>query len=64
MTSFDMDSWAGIVAPVHTPLAIVTQLNREQRKIIDDLDIKSKLGNVGFEQTGLSREQILSAHVI
>jgi hypothetical protein len=25
VTGFDMDSWAGIVAPVHTPLAIVTQ---------------------------------------
>jgi len=28
---------------------IVTQLNRELRKIIDDPDVKSKLGNVGFE---------------
>jgi tripartite-type tricarboxylate transporter receptor subunit TctC len=48
-TDFDMDSWAGIVAPAHTPPAIVTQLNRELRKIIDDPDVKSKLGNVGFE---------------
>ena len=49
VTDFDMDSWAGIVAPAHTPPAIVTQLNRELRKIIDDPDVKSKLGNVGFE---------------
>ncbi len=49
VSGFDMDSWAGIVAPAHTPPAIVTQLNRELRKIIDDSDIKSKLGNVGFE---------------
>ena len=27
----------------------MTQLNRELRKIIDDPDVKSKLGNVGFE---------------
>jgi tripartite-type tricarboxylate transporter receptor subunit TctC len=46
---FDMDSWAGIVAPAQTPPAIVAQLNRELRKIIDDPDIKGKLGNVGFE---------------
>src|SRR5262249_19859458 len=46
---FDMDSWAGIVAPANTPPAIVTRLNRELRKIIDDPDIKTKLGNVGFE---------------
>ena len=49
VTGFDMDSWAGIVAPAHTPPVIVTQLNRELRKIIDDPDVKSKLGNVGFE---------------
>jgi tripartite-type tricarboxylate transporter receptor subunit TctC len=49
VSGFDMDSWAGIVAPAHTPPAIVTQLNRELRKIIDDADVKSKLGNVGFE---------------
>ena len=49
VSGFDMDSWAGIVAPAHTPPAIVTQLNRELRKIIDDPDVKSKLGNVGFE---------------
>jgi tripartite-type tricarboxylate transporter receptor subunit TctC len=49
VTGFDMDSWAGIVAPARTPAAIVTQLNTELRKVIDDPDIKSKLGNVGFE---------------
>ena len=49
VTGFDMDSWGGIVAPAHTPPAIVSELNRELRKIIDDPNIKSKLGNVGFE---------------
>src|SRR5262249_46336011 len=49
VSGFDMDSWAGIVTAAHTPPAIVTQLNRELRKIIDDPDVKSKLGNVGFE---------------
>jgi tripartite-type tricarboxylate transporter receptor subunit TctC len=49
VTDFDMDSWAGIVAPAHTPAPIVTQLNGELRKIIDSPGIKSMLGNVGFE---------------
>jgi tripartite-type tricarboxylate transporter receptor subunit TctC len=49
VTGFDMDSWAGIVAPAHTPPPIVTKLNKELRKIIDDPDVKAKLGNVGFE---------------
>src|SRR5215471_3019071 len=46
---FDMDSWAGIVAPARTPPEIVTRLNSELRKIIDDPAIKTKLKNVGFE---------------
>jgi tripartite-type tricarboxylate transporter receptor subunit TctC len=49
VTGFDMDSWAGIVAPAHTPPPIVTKLNKELRKIIDEPDVKAKLGNVGFE---------------
>jgi tripartite-type tricarboxylate transporter receptor subunit TctC len=49
VTGFDMDSWAGIVAPAHTPPPIATKLNKELRKIIDDPDVKAKLGNVGFE---------------
>jgi tripartite-type tricarboxylate transporter receptor subunit TctC len=49
VTGFDMDSWAGIVAPANTPPVIVSELNGELRKIIDAPDIKGKLGNVGFE---------------
>jgi tripartite-type tricarboxylate transporter receptor subunit TctC len=46
---FDMDSWAAIFAPAATPSDITTLLNRELRKIIDSADVKSTLGNVGFE---------------
>ena len=49
VTGFDMDSWAGIVAPAGTPSAIVTQLNTELRKIIETPDVKSSLSKVGFE---------------
>src|SRR5262245_25409270 len=49
ITGFDMDSWAGIVAPARTPPEIVTRLNTELRKIIDNPEIKKSFGNVGFE---------------
>lgn len=49
VTGFDMDSWAGIVAPAHVPPEIVAKLNAELRKVIDSPDVKHKLGNVGFE---------------
>jgi tripartite-type tricarboxylate transporter receptor subunit TctC len=49
VSGFDMDSWAGIVAPAHTPPEIVGLLSQELRKIIDSPDTKSTLGKVGFE---------------
>jgi len=49
VTGFDMDSWAGIFAPAGTPAGIITQLNTELRKIIDSAEVKSTLGNAGFE---------------
>jgi tripartite-type tricarboxylate transporter receptor subunit TctC len=49
VTGFEMDSWAGIVAPARTPPEIVARLNGELRKIIDGADVQSKLRNVGFE---------------
>jgi tripartite-type tricarboxylate transporter receptor subunit TctC len=49
VTGFDLDAWAGIVAPARTPPEIVTRLNGELRKIIDNPDIKTKLKTVGFE---------------
>jgi tripartite-type tricarboxylate transporter receptor subunit TctC len=58
VTGFDMDSWAAIVAPAHTPPAIVSELNSALRKIIDDPNIKSKLGNVGFEAFSSSPEEL------
>jgi tripartite-type tricarboxylate transporter receptor subunit TctC len=58
VTGFDMDSWAGIVAPAHTPPAIVAKLNTELRKIIDSPELKSKLRNVGFEAFSSSSEEL------
>ena len=63
VTGFDMDSWAGIVAPANTPPEIVTRLNSELRKIIENPDIKSTLGNVGFEAFSSSPKEIGRAHV-
>jgi tripartite-type tricarboxylate transporter receptor subunit TctC len=49
VTGFDMDSWAGIVAPANVPQPIVARLSTELRKILDSAEVKTQLGNVGFE---------------
>jgi tripartite-type tricarboxylate transporter receptor subunit TctC len=58
MKGFDLDAWAGIVVPAQTPPAIVAQLNTELRKILDHPEIKSKLGNVGFETISSSPAEL------
>ena len=49
LTGFDLDAWAGFVAPARTPPDVVARLNTELRKIIDNPEIKAKLKTVGFE---------------
>jgi tripartite-type tricarboxylate transporter receptor subunit TctC len=57
ITGFDMDSWAGIVAPANTPSDIIATLNKELRKVIDSPDVKKTLGNVGFEAFSSSPQE-------
>jgi tripartite-type tricarboxylate transporter receptor subunit TctC len=58
VTGFDMDSWAGIFAPAGTPADIITLLNAELRKIIDSAEVKSNLGNAGFEAFSSSPKEL------
>ena len=58
VTGFDMDSWAGIVAPAGVPPEIVTRLNTELRKIIDSPEVKKMLRNVGFEAFSSSPKEL------
>jgi len=46
---FNLDAWAGLVAPAGTPPEIVTKLNSALRKVIDNPDVQAKFKNVGFE---------------
>ena len=53
---FELDAWAGLVAPAHTPPPILAQLNGALRNIIDSPEVKTKLRNVGFEAFSSSPE--------
>jgi tripartite-type tricarboxylate transporter receptor subunit TctC len=55
---FDMDSWAGIVVPAHSPPEIVTKLNNALRPIIDSPAIKTTLARVGFEAFSSSPKEL------
>jgi tripartite-type tricarboxylate transporter receptor subunit TctC len=55
---FDMDSWAGLFAPAKTPREVVTRLNTEFRKIIDDPAVKTKIAATGFEAFSSSPNEL------
>jgi tripartite-type tricarboxylate transporter receptor subunit TctC len=55
-------SWVGLVSPRGTPPAIVKRLNAEINKVIDEGDLKSKLGSQGFVPDG-STPQEFAAHI-
>ena len=49
LKGFNLDAWAGLVAPAGTPSEIVTKLNVALRKVIDSPQVQAKFKNVGFE---------------
>ena len=49
LPGFGKTPWYGMFAPAGTPRAIVTQLNAEVMKALDDKDVIDKLAGVGAE---------------
>ncbi len=49
LKGFNLDAWAGLVAPAGTSPEIVTKLNVALRKVIDNPQVQAKFKNVGFE---------------
>jgi len=49
LKGFNLDAWAGLVAPTGTPSEIVTKLNVALRKVIDSPEVQARFKNVGFE---------------
>lgn len=46
---FEIDAWAGLVAPANTPPDVINKLNAALRKVIDNPDTQAKFKNIGFE---------------
>jgi tripartite-type tricarboxylate transporter receptor subunit TctC len=49
LKGFNLDAWAGLVAPAGTPPDVVLKLNAAMRKVIDSPDAQAKFKNIGFE---------------
>ena len=55
---FNLDAWAGLVAPAGTPPDAVATLNGALRKIIDSPEVQAKFKNVGFEGFSSTPEEL------
>jgi len=55
---FNLDAWAGLVAPAGTPPEIITKLNGALRQVIDSPDVQAKFKNVGFEGFSSTPEEL------
>ncbi len=58
LEGFEIDAWAGLVAPAHTPQPVVARLNAALRQVIDNPDTRAKLRNVGFEGFSSSPQEL------
>jgi tripartite-type tricarboxylate transporter receptor subunit TctC len=55
---FNLDTWAGMVAPAGTPPPIVAKLNGALRPIIDSPEVQARFKNVGFEGFSSTPEEL------
>jgi tripartite-type tricarboxylate transporter receptor subunit TctC len=58
VTEFEMDSWAGLVAPAGTPPAVIARLNAELRRIIDSPQGQARFASAGFEAFSSTPEEL------
>ena len=58
LKDFEVESWAGLFAPAGTPAEIITRLNAETRKIVENSQINAQIGQIGFEVFGSTPEEL------
>jgi tripartite-type tricarboxylate transporter receptor subunit TctC len=61
LADFDSPSWTGVFAPANTPVDIIARLNSELRKIVDDPNVRTQFGAVGFEASSSTPEELANS---
>jgi tripartite-type tricarboxylate transporter receptor subunit TctC len=55
---FNLDAWAGLVAPAGTPPEVIAKLNKTLRPIIDSPEVQAKFKTIGFEGFSSTPEEL------
>jgi tripartite-type tricarboxylate transporter receptor subunit TctC len=57
LPGFEASNWYGIMAPAGTPPEIVSRVNAETAKALQDVDVRKKLAALGFEIKGSTPQE-------
>ena len=49
LPGFEVTDWQGLLAPAKTPAAVIERLNRETIRILNERDVKDRLGSAGLQ---------------
>ena len=60
LSSFDLGTWFGVLAPTGTPPEIITRLSGEMVKIIQSADFKKRMDEIGANPIGNTPAQMAS----
>ena len=58
LKGFDLGTWFGMLAPAATPQEVVTRLNTELVKIINSVEFRKKMADIGAEPIGDTPQQM------
>jgi len=57
LADFEINSWVGIMAPIKTPKAIIDKLNIELNLVLNEPEVRERLGKLGIDPTPQSSEK-------
>src|SRR4029078_7979460 len=55
---YEAATWYALLAPAHTPQAVLERLNQETVQIVGTDEVRERLGRQGLETTGSSRQEL------
>jgi tripartite-type tricarboxylate transporter receptor subunit TctC len=56
--NIESDTWVGLLAPAKTPREIITRLNQETVRAVEQQDVKERLFGLGFEPASYTPEEM------
>jgi tripartite-type tricarboxylate transporter receptor subunit TctC len=63
LPGYEAVAWFGVIAPAHTPAAIITKLDQELKRIMQQPDVQERLATLGYEIIPPATPQKFAAYI-